>query len=84
VVSIVPYITQNARASITSGTPPATAGELTYVLTVMVHTFIAARGEPTFQSYALALGALEATKLELYRRHVASYEQIKMEQNGDI
>ena len=57
-------------------------GNLTYVLTKLLLGFL---GEQyTFADIAETLGALEATKLELYRRTVAPYENEKIKQNGDV
>lgn len=58
-------------------------GELTYLLTMLTHRYLNQQPE-NYQFYNDCLGALEATKLELYRRHVASYEDDKMKENGDI
>lgn len=39
---------------------------------------------PTFAQYAAVLGAIEGAKLEIYRRLVAKYEDLKIDQNGDL
>ena len=38
----------------------------------------------SYQNYNDALGALEGAKLELYRQHIAKYEDVKIFQNGDV
>lgn len=57
-------------------------GELTYVL---YRICIEAVGRtPRFEDIAEVLGSLEATKLELYRRHAVPYEDQKVHDNGDV
>lgn len=79
----MPYINQDARDAIDSGEIPVTAGELNYLLTVTVLEYIAFNGK-SYSSFNDAIGALEACKLELYRRHVAPYEDEKIAENGDV
>lgn len=79
----MPYITQDLRDDIDSGAIPQTAGELNYLLTVTVLEYIREKGE-SYQAFNDVLGALEGCKLELYRRHIAPYEDFKLEVNGDV
>lgn len=65
------------------GELPHNAGELNYVFTRIALDYIDRFGED-YQHYNDILGALEGAKLELYRRHVAPYEDRKIEQNGDV
>lgn len=37
-----------------------------------------------YQQYNSAVGVLECVKLELYRRAIAPYEDIKIRENGDV
>jgi len=60
-----------------------TAGELNYLITRLVHTFLGQKPE-SYQNYNDALGALEGAKLELYRRKIGPYENKKIEENGDV
>jgi hypothetical protein len=59
------------------------AGELNYLLTVLVHKYLNMKPE-SYNMYNDAIGALEGAKLELYRRHVALYENEKIKENGDV
>ena len=79
----MPYIPKEARERV-AAMGPCRVGELTYALYRECVRY--ARSEPpeSFATYAEILGALEATKLELYRRHVVPYENIKLEENGDV
>jgi hypothetical protein len=56
-------------------------GELVYLLTRLVLTYLGS--SPCFEDYDKVIGALECTKLELYRRRVAEYEEVKKRENGD-
>ena len=60
----------------------AAVGDMVYLFTRLLVTWLPK--EPTFDDYNTALGILEAAKLELYRRVVASYEDKKKEENGDV
>lgn len=59
------------------------AGDLNYAFTKIIHSYIKQNGE-NYQNYNDAIGALESCKLELYRREVAPYEDVKIEVNGDV
>ena len=62
---------------------PRNAGELNYVITLIVHEYWENNGS-NYQAFNDIIGALEGAKLELYRRRVAPYEDIKIEENGDV
>jgi hypothetical protein len=81
----MPYIQIGRRKELAfTDTPhPRTAGELNYILTKVVHKYVAEKGE-SYQAYNDVLGALEGAKLELYRRRIALYEEIKILENGDV
>ena len=61
---------------------PATVGELTYVIYKAALEYI--DGARAFGKFAEVLGAIEAAKLELYRREVGPYEDQKILENGDV
>ena len=58
-------------------------GELNYIFTEVIKKYIERNGE-SYQSYNDCIGALEACKLELYRRKVSDYEDKKIKENGDV
>ena len=60
-----------------------TAGELNYELTLKCLKHIRVNGD-SYQTYNDIVGALEACKLEFYRRMVSPYEDQKIQQNGDV
>ena len=55
-------------------------GDLNYVVTSIFKKLYA----PKYFNYNRAIGVLEAIKQEFYRRVVAPYEDIKIEENGDV
>jgi hypothetical protein len=79
----MPYVDPQARALIATGTPPATVGELTFVVYRAALRYLV--GSPnSYQTRAEIIAALECAKQEFYRRHVAPYEDRKIEENGDV
>lgn len=59
------------------------SGELNYVLTRICHGYLN-NVVLRYASLNDVIGALEGAKLELYRRVVAPYEDVKIELNGDV
>lgn len=59
------------------------AGELNFLVTSVVHHYLQ-QFPKSYGVYNDAIGALEAAKLELYRRQVVPYEDIKIQENGDL
>ena len=59
------------------------AGELNYVITSVVQQYLINHGE-RYRTYNDIIGVLECAKLEIYRRRVANYEDIKIDENGDV
>lgn len=87
----MPYIDQGARNRLEHFlkamhlTEVNNAGELNYLITCLVQTYIVNRGDGVnYQGFNDAIGALEGAKLELYRRAAAPYEDGKMVQNGEV
>lgn len=79
----MPYIKQEDRDMIDEGARPDTPGELNYLLTLCLLDYVEDKGE-SYQTYNDIIGALEACKLEFYRRRVAPYEDLKIAENGDV
>lgn len=79
----MPYLENGVRVSLAEGRVPQKGGELNYLITKLVDSFIMGKG----LSYAAineAIGALECAKLELYRRIAAPYEETKAMENGEV
>ena len=78
----MPYIMAKRRAEILAHKTPHGPGELNYAFTEIIKTYLATFGE-SYQVYNDIVGALECCKLELYRRKIVPYEDVKIVTNGD-
>jgi len=58
-------------------------GDINYFVSSMLKMYIEVHGE-SYSNYNSLIGVVECIKLELYRRQVSSYEDVKIGQNGDI
>ena len=58
-------------------------GDLNYCFSLLCKEFIKRKGK-SYKYFNACIGALESAKLELYRRHIAPYEDEKIKENGDI
>jgi hypothetical protein len=58
-------------------------GELNYQVTCLIKKYFEDK-ELNYQHINDVVGALEGAKLEFYRRIVAPYEDIKINENGDV
>ena len=76
----MPYIIERRRAQ--AGCDPENVGELCYQLYRDMLRY--ADGARAFNRFAEVLGAVEAAKMEYYRRVVAPYEDVKIVENGDV
>jgi hypothetical protein len=85
----MPYINKQNRNKFSDFTATmekleiTSSGELNYLITMLTHRFLNQKPE-SYSMYNDAIGALEGAKLELYRRHIASYENDKIKENGDV
>jgi len=78
----MPYIKKERRKDvIVSGAE--NAGELNYEITQIINRYFVKKGL-AYQTYNDIVGALEGAKLELYRRKIAPYEDLKFKENGDV
>lgn len=57
--------------------------ELNYVITRLLLKYMEHANE-CYAAYNGLVGVLECCKMELYRRLIATYEDEKMEENGDV
>lgn len=62
---------------------PANSGELNYAITLLILRYFDQNGG-RYQQINDIVGALEGAKLEFNRRVVADYEDVKIEENGDV
>jgi hypothetical protein len=85
----MPYITQINRERFRALTDLMTTeeirspGELNYLITKLLHEYIR-QHEECYQIFNDCMGALEGSKLEIYREHISRYEDIKKKENGDV
>ena len=79
----MPYITKKRRRELTVSFNPKTAGELNYAITILCLDYLENHKEK-YQVYNDIIGALECSKLEMYRRKIAVYEEKKKNENGDV
>lgn len=77
----MPYIKPELRHA--AWVWPEGAGPLCYALTKQINDYRLRLGD-SFATFADILAALEATKIEFYRRVVAPYEDKKCAENGDV
>jgi hypothetical protein len=76
----MPYIPQEDRDEASLGGP---SGEFNFLITSACIKRAELRGH-RYSVYNDIIGALECAKLEMYRRMVAPYEDIKIKENGDV
>lgn len=60
-----------------------TPGKLNYAITRLCDLYLQDRGV-SYDRLNEVIGALECAKLEFYRRIAAPYEDVKIEDNGDV
>lgn len=63
--------------------PPQTAGEINYLVTEIIHLYLASKGL-NYQHINDIVGALDGAKVEFQRRIVGPYEDLKIQENGDV
>lgn len=76
-----PAIRQLADAFIKLADEGNFAGNLNYTITKLLSTLYP---EPNYQRFNDMVGALECCKLELYRKKVSPYEDLKEQENGPL
>lgn len=59
-------------------------GELNYLITSIVHTYIKQFPNLNYITINEVIGALECAKMELYRKVAVPYEEKKITENGDV
>lgn len=81
----MPYIDDKAKKNVKEF-GPTTPGELNYFITTTVLSYLnrVSSGKVKYAHVNDVIGALEACKLEFYRRYAAPYEDTKILENGDV
>ncbi|WP_411971131.1 DUF6899 family protein [Halomonas rhizosphaerae] len=80
----MPYIDQDRREALNSGSKPETAGELNYLVTRLVDAYVVSHGGLRYSRINEVVGVLECAKLEAYRRLAGPYEDRKAREAGDV
>jgi hypothetical protein len=75
----MPYIKEEKRKK---NLKPETPGELNYAITRLVSSYLGTN--PNYNKFNDAIGAIESAKLEMYRRLIVPYEDLKRVENGDL
>lgn len=79
----MPYIDRDRRPYLeVLGVQPDTPGELNFVISDIIKTYWDEHSN--YQGINDIVGALEGAKAEFQRRIVGPYEDLKIEQNGDV
>lgn len=85
----MPYLTEADKQKLSHITTQIvmadikTPGHLNYLFTKIVLQYLEIHGIK-YQVFNDAIGALEACKMELYRRLVGRYEDTKIKTNGEV
>ena len=80
----MPYIKQKNRESLLRyPLASADAGELNYSITKLIDGYVSLYGLK-YETLNAIVGVLECAKAEFYRRVVAPYEDLKIQENGDV
>lgn len=77
----MPYIKSEQRERLIKDLPQ-NAGELNYYISMLLKHYWARTGN--YQGINDIVGALEGAKLEFYRRIAVPYENLKIDENGDM
>lgn len=77
----MPYIAKDAKSDIAIY-GPQNSGELNYQITCLIISYVKAHND--YKGMNDVIGALEAAKMEFYRRWVVPYEDYKIAVNGDV
>jgi broad-specificity NMP kinase len=59
-------------------------GELNFVISSILNDNISYYHRVNYEYFNMVIGVLECVKQELYRRMLGPYEDIKIEENGDV
>lgn len=58
-------------------------GEINYIITNLLLFYLNTHKE-CYATYNEMIGVLECAKMELYRRKIGKYEDVKIDENGDV
>ena len=84
----MPYIQQGAQWAVLKqhtrqiGLQVRSAGDLNFAITSILDEWLINHGI-SYSNLSMLIATLECAKLEMYRRIIAPYEDVKCEANGD-
>jgi len=79
----MPYIKSEQRQKLDDGALPEDAGELNYAMTRLVHRYLEAKGL-RYSTLNEIMGVFACAAQEFYRRWAIPYEDLKIQENGDV
>lgn len=77
----MPYIPKSQRNKVYEGLYPD-AGTLNYKIHQVINDYFE-QNNRNYQTFNDVIGALSCVQMEMYRRMISEYEEIKILQNGD-
>lgn len=77
----MPYIDKKERPKVWEGILKS-SGDLNYAIHQTINDYFE-QNNRNYNTMNDVIGALECAKMELYRRMIADYEDIKIRENGD-
>lgn len=84
----MPYIKQARRPWLrlddVDGIVPENVGELNFAITTLIKGYVETHGGPGYEIYNAMVGVAECVKLEMYRKMIAKYEDLKCAENGEV
>lgn len=80
----MPYVDKDTRSRLDRGGEPKDAGELNYAITKVIDGYLCRQDRLRYRHINETIGVLECLKLELYRRVAGPYEDVKMQNSGDV
>ena len=63
---------------------PKNPGELNYIISTIINSYLLSSNKLNYGRINECIGVLECVKQEVYRRIAIPYEDIKIEENGDV
>ncbi len=79
----MPYINAGIRESLDGGRKATQPGELNYQISKLCSEYLGMTGI-SYTHLNAVIGVLESAKMEIYRRIVAPYEEIKRGEHGEV
>jgi hypothetical protein len=79
----MPYIEQGIRESLAQGRVPTKPGELNYLMSQLIRSFVVENGL-SYTTLNAVVGVLHCLSMEVYRKLAVPYEDKKEIENGSV